>query len=216
MTELIQNHQLTNEGGVRATAALDGAACHAPALRASSSTPNTDSSDEVETLWSLPGETDGTLASPADRVESPPAEDANEINAQPYEVCTPDTPAPLPLEPDSETGALHTQIKRMIAERTSFPDSVSALVAFWAISTWFQEALTIFPCLVITGDVHEGMVLLAVLRDLCRTPTLLAGFKRADLKDLNGYRTLLISEPNLDNRTAALLGNLTNRDFMLV
>jgi hypothetical protein len=214
MTELIQNHQLADEEGVRVTAALDGATCHAPALPVSSNTPqNNDSSDEVGTRWSLRGVTNGD---PADRVESPPAEDANEINAQRYEVCTPDTPTPLPLEPDSETGALHTQIKRMIAERTSFPDSVSALVAFWAISTWFQEALTIFPCLVITGDVHEGMVLLAVLRDLCRTPTLLAGFKRADLKDLNGYRTLLISEPNLDNRTAALLGNLTNRDFMLV
>jgi hypothetical protein len=57
---------------------------------------------------------------------------------------------------------------------------------------------------------------LRVLRDLCRTPTLLAGFRRADLKDLNGRRTLLISEPNLDNRTAALLGNLTNRDFILL
>jgi hypothetical protein len=69
---------------------------------------------------------------------------------------------------------------------------------------------------VISGPAHEAMVILGVLRDLCRTPTLLAGFKRADLKDLNGYRTLLISEPNLDNRTAALLGNLTNQDFMLV
>jgi hypothetical protein len=217
MTELNQNHQLTDEEGMRATAALDEAACHAPALRASASTPqNTDSSDEVEARWSLRGVTNGTPASPADSVESPPAEDANEINAQRYEVCTPDTPAPLPLEPDSETGALHTQIKRMIAGRTRLPDSVSALVAFWAISTWFQEAFAIFPCLVISGPAHEAMVILGVLHDLCRTPTLLAGFKRADLKDLNGYRTLLISEPNLDNRTAALLGNLTNRDFMLV
>jgi hypothetical protein len=217
MSELVQNQVLTGEEGVRVTAALDGAACHAPALCASSSTPqNTDSSDEVETRWSLRGVTIGTPASPADRVESPPAEDANETNAQRYEVCTPDTPAPLPLKPDSETGALHTQIKRMIAGRTRLPDSVSALVAFWAISTWFQEALTIFPCLVITGAAHEAMTLLGVLRDLCRTPTLLAGFKRADLKDLNGYRTLLISEPNLDNRTAGLLGNLTNRDFLLV
>jgi hypothetical protein len=104
----------------------------------------------------------------------------------------------------------------MIVGRTRLADGVSALVAFWAISTWFQEAFTIFPALVITGPSHEAMVLLGALRDLCRTPTLLAGFKRADLKDLNGYRTLLISEPNLDNRTAALLGNLTNRDFLVV
>jgi hypothetical protein len=68
----------------------------------------------------------------------------------------------------------------------------------------------------ITGPAHEAMVLLRVLRDLCSTPTLLAGFKRGDLKDLNRHRTLLISEPHLDNRTAALLGTLTNRDFMLL
>jgi hypothetical protein len=119
MTELIQNQELTDEEGVQVTAALDGAACHAPTLCASSSTlQSTDSSDEVETRWSLRGVTNGD---PADRVESPPAEDANENKAQRYEVCTPDTPVALPLEPDSETGALHTQIKRMIAGRTRPP-----------------------------------------------------------------------------------------------
>jgi hypothetical protein len=44
---------------------------------------------------------------------------------------------------------------------------------------------------------------------LLRTDTL-GGLKRADLKDINRYRTLLISEQNLDARTAALVGNLTN------
>ena len=104
----------------------------------------------------------------------------------------------------------------MIAGRTRLPDSVSALVAFWAISTWFLEAFTVFPLLVISGPAHEAMVVLGVLNDLCWAPTLLAGFRRADLKELRGYRTLLISEPNLDNRTAALLGNLTNRHFILI
>ena len=60
------------------------------------------------------------------------------------------------------------------------------------------------------------MVVLGVLNDLCWAPKLLAGFRRADLKELTGYRTLLISEQNLDNRTAALLGNLTNRHFILI
>jgi hypothetical protein len=215
MTDLYQDNQQRAGEDRQAIAAMDEADSNAPASFASSSTPqNIDSSDEVETRWSLCRATDCTPESPAGRVESPPVEASHEINAQRYEVCRPDTPAPLPFEP--ETCALHTQIKRMIVGRTRLPDSVSALVAFWAISTWFQEAFGIFPCLVITGPAHEGMVILGVLRDLCRTPTLLAGFKRADLRDLNGYRTLLISEPNLDNRTAALLGNLTNRDFMLV
>ncbi len=46
-------------------------------------------------------------------------------------------------------------------------------------------------------------------------PLLLAGFRRGDLKVLRGG-TLLIWEPNLDNRAAALLGNLTNRRFLLL
>jgi hypothetical protein len=167
----------------------------------------------VETRWSLRGVTNGD---PAYRFKSPPAEDAYEINAQPYEVCTPEMPAALPLEPDCETGALHTQIMQMVAGRTRLPDSVGALVAFWVISTWFQDAFTVFPCLVVSGPEHEGTVILRVLHELCCAPILLAGFKRADLKELKRYRTLLISEQNLDARTAALFGNLTNRDFALV
>jgi hypothetical protein len=110
----------------------------------------------------------------------------------------------------SETFQLYTQIKQMIRRRTLLPDSVSSLVAFWSISTWFQEAFTVFPCLVITGPAHEAMVVLRVLNEVCYAPILLAGLKRADLKDINRYRTLLISEQNLDARTAALVGNLTN------
>ncbi|RZU40818.1 hypothetical protein [Edaphobacter modestus] len=94
-------------------------------------------------------------------------------------------------------------------------DANITVAAFWVISTWFQEALTVLPCLAITGPAHEATELLRVLHDLCRGSLLLAGFRRGDLKDVC-CRTLLISEPNLNNQTAALLGNLTNRGFMIV
>ena len=215
MNEFVQNHQLTGEESVLGTAALDGAACYAPTLPAGSSTPPTpESSDSSETQGSIRRVTDSTDASPLTvNIESGPAKDVN--GPQPNDVRTPKKLLPPPSENGSEMSELHTQIKRMIAGRTSLPDNVSAMVAFWAFSTWFEEAFPVLPRLVITGPAHEAMVVLRVLRDLCRTPTLLAGFRRADLKDLNG-RTLLISEPNLDNRTAALLGNLTNRDFVLL
>ena len=71
------------------------------------------------------------------------------------------------------------------------------------------------PCLVITGPAHEATELLRVLHDLCSGSLLLAGFRRGDLQEVY-RRTLLISEPNLNNQTAALLGNLTNRGFMIV
>jgi hypothetical protein len=104
---------------------------------------------------------------------------------------------------------------KMIVAQTQLPEDVAELVAFWAISTWFQEALTIIPCLVITGPAHEAMVLLSMLMNLCCGAGLVAEFRRADLKVLNLY-TALISAPSLDNRAAALLGNLTNPGFMIV
>jgi hypothetical protein len=124
--------------------------------------------------------------------------------------------APPPLKSDHETLELHAEMKRMIARRTFLPDPVSALVAFWATSTWFQEAYTVLPCLVITGPAHEATAILRVLNELCYSPILLAGFKRGNLRDLNRCGTLLISEQNLDARSAALLGNLMNRDFVVV
>jgi hypothetical protein len=213
MTDLIENRQFTAKDESVGTTALDGAIPYTPALPAGTSTHrSTESSDEVATPWSLREPDDSTPSSPADRVESPALVD--EIGGALDHRSTPDTPSPL--EAELETTELQDQIKRIIVARTNLPDSVCGLLAFWAISTWFQEAFIVNPCLVITGPAHEGTVLLRVLHDLCRNPALLAGFKRADLKDINGYRTLLISEPNLDNRTAALLGNLTNRGFILL
>ena len=77
--------------------------------------------------------------------------------------------------------------------------------------------MTVFPCLLITGPAHEAMRVVRALKDMCYKPALLAGFRRTDLKDVNhNFKTLLISQPNLTHGSAALLGNLTNRDFMLV
>ena len=110
---------------------------------------------------------------------------------------------------------MFTRIKHTIKARTNLSDADVAVAAFWVISTWFQEALIVLPCLVITGPAHEATELLRVLHDLCRESLLLAGFRRGDLRDVS-RRTLLISEPNLNNQTAALLGNLTNRGFAIV
>jgi hypothetical protein len=90
-------------------------------------------------------------------------------------------------------------------------------ISSWVISTWFQDALTIRPCLVITGPVHDAMVLLRILNRLCRMPVLVAEFRKGDLSAVDrGCHTALISEPNLNNRSAALLGNLTNPGFRVV
>jgi hypothetical protein len=135
--------------------------------------------------------------------------------AEANKVCTPRTPV-LPFKNlDHQTFELHAEVKRRIARRTHLADGGSALVAFWALSTWFREALEVFPLLLVSGPAHEAFSVLNVLHELCYQPSLRADFKRRDLKDLRGG-TLLVSEPTLDNRTAALLGNLTNRNFLLV
>jgi hypothetical protein len=110
---------------------------------------------------------------------------------------------------------MFTRIKHTIKAQAHLSDADIALAAFWVISTWFQDALIVLPCLVITGPAHEATELLRVLHDLCCRSLLLAGFRRGDLKDVS-CRTLLISEPNLNNQTASLLGNLTNQGFMIV
>ena len=126
----------------------------------------------------------------------------------------PDTQS-SPAPPSSKALETFTAIKHTIKAQTHLSDADSAIAAFWVISTWFQEALMVLPCLVITGPAHEATALLRVLHNLCLGSRLLAGFRRGDLKDVS-RNTLLISEPNLNNQNAALLGNLTNRGFMIV
>jgi hypothetical protein len=120
-----------------------------------------------------------------------------------------------PPPPSSRAVEIFTSIKHTIKAQAHLSDVDIAIAAFWVISTWFQDALIVLPCLVITGPAHEATELLRVLNDLCSRSLLLAGFRRGDLKDVS-CRTLLISEPNLNNQTASLLGNLTNRGFMIV
>jgi hypothetical protein len=106
-------------------------------------------------------------------------------------------------------------IKRRVVEQTHLPEDICALVAYWALSTWFQEAFIVFPCLVLIGPAHEATCVLRTLKDLCYGAVLMANFRRTDLTVVN-FKTLLISQPNLNDQMAALLGNLTNRDFILV
>src|ERR1700733_2635890 len=115
----------------------------------------------------------------------------------------------------SDAVEMFTRIKHTIKARTNLSDADVAISAFWVISTWLQEALIVLPCLVITGPAHEATELLRVLHDLCSRSLLLAGFRRRDLQEAH-RATLLLSEPHLSKQTAALLGNLTNRGFMIV
>jgi hypothetical protein len=216
MTELFQNHQPPAGEDQQTTAGPGGTDHEIPTQTAGPHTlPATQSSDALEPSTLLAGATNNTAAAcdcrPVENVEN-----NDGSSNQPNEVSTPRTPLPPVPKPDSLAAQLHTEMKRIIVRQTRLPDSVSSLIAFWALSTWFQEVFPIIPCLVITGPNHEATVILSVLNALCAWPRLLAGFRRADLRYLRSPETLLIAEPNLDNRTAALLGNFTNRGFLFV
>ena len=81
-------------------------------------------------------------------------------------------------------GDLIKRIKQNLIARTLLPEDAAELVAFWVISTWFPDQLTILPCLVITGPAHPASLVLHVLRDL---PS--GGFSRPD----SGAATLTYS-----------------------
>jgi hypothetical protein len=207
----------TKNTHLAATIAHDDADRVGPSTPTGSGTPpTTKSSDGLATPGSLSSATDGStdLTFP-DNAESTQAENADRPHAQTTTAVSPETP-PLPGPNPEVIRKLFTWIRRSVAVQTHLPDSLSALVTFWIISTWFLDALTVLPCLVFTGPTHEAMLLLRVLNDFSCNPVLLPRFSEADLKAISGYRTLLISEPHLNNRTADLLGNLTNRGFLLV
>jgi len=149
----------------------------------------------------------------------PPPATGGEGNAeavQPREtfVAPVETPLPPPRKPTAVE--LIGWIKQTILAQMHLPDDAAEIVAFWVISTWFQDALSVLPCLVITGAAHEAWALLHVLRDLCARAVLLADFRRSHLSVLHGFQTRLIWEPDLDRRTADLLSNLTDRLFLVV
>jgi hypothetical protein len=180
MTDLFQDTQQRAGEDLQATDAIDERDGNAPSLLAGFSTlPIPESHDTQANPESLIRTTDSTVASaPADNVES--GQVGNIVGAD--DVCAVATSLASSTKFASQIGELHYRIKQIIAGRTGLPDSVCGLIAFWATSTWFLEAFTVFPLLVVTGPAHEAMVVLGVLNDLCWAPTLLAGFRRADLK----------------------------------
>ena len=139
------------------------------------------------------------------------------VLAQPYEVSPTSLEASLPPPRAATAVELFAWLKRCVLAQTHLPEDASEIFAFWVISSWFQDALTVLPCLVITGPAHEAVGVLHVLSNFCRKAAMLAGFRRSHLGVLRwGCLTNLVSEPYLDKRTAGLLSNLTDPNFLVV
>jgi hypothetical protein len=137
--------------------------------------------------------------------------------AQTSELLPAPAEALLPPPRVATAAELFTWIKQTLLAQTHLPEDAAEIVAFWVISTYFQDALTVLPCLMITGHAHDAGVVLHLLCTFCRRAALLAGIRRSDLRVLRwGCQTNLVSEPNLDKRTAALLSSMTDRNCLVV
>jgi hypothetical protein len=125
-------------------------------------------------------------------------------------------PLPTGFAAYGTTEELFARIKLAISEQTRLSDKDCALLTLWVFSTWFHDVLSIAPGLVITGPAHDGDAVLRALYPFCYHPVLVAGMTGAALSEIKWDKkpTLLIFEPNLSRRLAALLCSSTRRGYL--
>jgi hypothetical protein len=173
--------------------------------------------NEVLRDYGIPPAATDTTPDTAPPASAPAVGTSDAETAQPSEILPAPAEVLLPPPRVATAAELFTWIKQTLLAQTHLPEDAAELVAFWSISTWFQNSLTVLPCLVITGHAHDARVVLHVLGDFCRQAALLAGFRRSHLGMLRqSCQTNLVSEPSLDRRTADLLSSLTDRRFLVV
>ncbi len=112
---------------------------------------------------------------------------------------------------------LFARLQDAIAEQAWVTAPTSALLSYWALSTWFSDALTFAPGLVIVGPAHEADLVLRALRNYCRYPLMLT---RSDIVSLQKVSwestpTLLFYDPSLTKQMASILTCSARRGYMV-
>jgi hypothetical protein len=123
------------------------------------------------------------------------------------------TPVPTGSARFGTTAELFGRLQEAIAEQAFLPEYTSALLTYWAVSTWFADALSLTPGLVIVASEFEGDLVLRTLRNFCRYPLMLAGADISSLQRVNWSTTptLLFYGPNVTKHMATILGCATSR-----
>jgi hypothetical protein len=116
----------------------------------------------------------------------------------------------LPSKPEAFGSAreLFDSILALLQKHVQLSKKECSILAYWSIATWFVDYLPFLSPLVITGTASAADLLLRTLVAVCRRPVLLADVNPAVLRALplaDLKPTLLIREPQLSKRTAALL-----------
>jgi hypothetical protein len=103
---------------------------------------------------------------------------------------------------------LFDSILALLQKHVALPKKECSILTYWSIATWFADFLPFLPSLAITGPASAADLLLRTLVAVCRRPWLLADVSPAVLHLLplsEVMPTLLIREPQLSKRMAALL-----------
>lgn len=116
----------------------------------------------------------------------------------------------LPTRPQRFGSAreLFDSIRALLRNHAMLAEKECSLLAYWSMATWFVDDLPFFPSLAITGPAFSADLLFRTLAAVCRRPVLLADVTPAALRVLpldELMPTLLIREPRLSKRLAALL-----------
>jgi hypothetical protein len=96
----------------------------------------------------------------------------------------------------------------LLRKHVMLPERECSLLAYWSMATWFVDFLPFLPSVAVTGSATAADLLLRTLVAVCRRPVLLADVNPATLRALplaELLPTLLIREPQMSKRTAALL-----------
>jgi hypothetical protein len=119
--------------------------------------------------------------------------------------------------PNGTTAELFSRLQNAIAEQALLPEETSALLACWALSTWFSDGLSLAPGLVIVGPAHEGDLVLRTLRNFCHFSLMLTQADISSLRRVNWHTTptLLFYAPHISKQMVTMLGCSATRGYMI-
>jgi hypothetical protein len=126
-------------------------------------------------------------------------------------------PAPTESTPYGTTDELFDRLQKALAVQACLSERASRLLAYWTLSTWFPDALSLAPGLTIVGPGYEGDLILCALRNFCRYPLMLTRADISSLKNVNWHTTptLLFYDPNVTKQMASLLGCTATRGHLV-
>ena len=126
-------------------------------------------------------------------------------------------PVPTGSAAYGTTAELFSRLRNAIGEQALVSKETSALLTYWAISTWFSDGLSLAPGLVIIGPAHAADLVLRTLRNFCHYPLMLTQADLSSMRKINWLATptLLLYAPHISKQMVTTLGCSATRGYMI-